>query len=321
MDNRPTTLQDYADEHCGGNRYRAIYELLFIAGENTLDPYVDEMSSDDATFTFMMMRLQSIRAYGSTENYQKALKAESLAEQLKVSIDDVRAGIENPFKKKLLTEFLKLLGAVLLPGLAALLLKSMGVGYDWIFGIQPILIGLAAMSVSGALISFSRFRKLKKLLTEFPKPAQLDTYPSFEECMDAYAELGNQGKTYASSTPEEANAAMDAARKTNIIALLMLPVFAIVIIAAIVGAIAGGVVGCIIGCAAIIAFFFWQMRRVWKATLRTRNTTSGIPVGNPGRKPAEKRQSLYGLALILLGGLYILAVFVGCMLCIAMLSA
>ena len=319
MEKKPETLQSYADKHCGGDRCRAMHRLLFTGGDGALDYYVREMTAEETNFVTAMVQLQDIRAFGGEANFQSVLKAEKLAASLEVSTKDIREGMENPFRKNLRKELLKLAAAVVLPAVGALVLKWLGYGYEWLFAVQAILIGLGAMNTAAAVLLFFRYRTLEKLVAQLPKPQPTNTYPTYEECRAHYTALRNHRHGQVPvATMEQAHGAMNEARKVNFIALAMILALAAVAVAAIVAATMLGIAGAIIGCAAILGLSFWQLRRVWKATLRTRDLTSGIPFDDEGKQHAEKRQNLYALAMVGLGGLYFLLTFAGCALCIGL---
>ena len=178
MDKKPETLQSYADKHCGGDRCMAMHRLLFTGGDGTLDYYVREMTAEETNFVTAMVQLQDIRAFGGEANFQSVLKAEKLAASLEVSTKDIREGMENPFRKNLRKELLKLAAAVVLPAVGALVLKLLGYGYEWLFAVQAILVGLGAMNTAAALLLFFRYRKLEKLVAQLPQPQPTDTYPN-----------------------------------------------------------------------------------------------------------------------------------------------
>ena len=183
MNRKNDLLQSYADEQWDGDRRRAVYELLFHAGEGAMDPYVDGMNREDATFVYHMMRLHAIRSYGSEAVYKKALEAEALAHQLKVTTDDVRAGKGEPGKKRLLIDIGILSAVVVLPPLISLALTAMDLSSEWLFTLQSILITLCSLNVTGDLLARGRYRKLKKLLSKLPEPSKDITPPTFEECL------------------------------------------------------------------------------------------------------------------------------------------
>lgn len=319
MEKRPETLQSYADKHCGGDRCMAMHRLLFTGGDGALDYYVREMTAEERNFVTAMVQLQDIRAFGGEANFQSVLKAEKLAASLEVSTKDIREGMENPFRKNLRKELLKLAAAVVLPAVGALVLKLLGYGYEWIFAVQAILIGLGAMNTAAALLLFFRYRKLEKLVAQLPQPQPTDTYPTYEECRAHYTALRNHrhGEVPV-TTAEEAHGAMNEARRTNWIALALVLALAAVAAAGLVASTVLGIGAAVPSCAAILAFGFWQMRRVWKAAIRTRDVTSGIPFDDEGKQYAEKRQNFFALAMVGLGALYVLLTFAGCALCIGL---
>lgn len=188
-----------AQEQFNGDMEKTLYALLFDGNLGGLDPHVDDLNKEEATFVYLCMRCAAIQAYGGEETYKKALKTEKLAAKVDMTTDEARNCQCNPYRKKLLLEAGKLFGAVLLPIFVALCLRKLGVGYGWIYSVQAILIGLCAINTAKAALSILRFHRLKKLLVDIPETRK-DSVPTFDECIAHCQHIHSSGKTNKTCT-------------------------------------------------------------------------------------------------------------------------
>ena len=307
-------LQEYADTHCQGDRRRAIYELMHTGQEGSFDPYVDELSQEEANFTLAIIQLNMIKASGGEENFRKYWKAEELATKLDTSTQAVEQDGKNPFLRKLLWGLLVMACAVVIP----IVLMNIWADATWLPGLQSVLIGLASLQLADGLVNTLRFCRLKRKVKNLP-PLQENTEPaSYEECLAHYEKLGKDEKKLPITSVADANTVLKTARKQKIKGLLWLPVYLIVILLAGVLAMKAGLTGSIIGCVAVLLFAFWQMRAVWRATLQTRDVVAGLPADDEQWTRMNNRQSIGVFTMLLLCGVYLIAAVVGVMLCISL---
>ena len=187
MEEKQYNLQAYADEHCGGDRFLAIYQLISSDEKGALDPYVDGMTRAEANFTFHYLRLIAIQAYGSEKAYRNELKINRLLLELEQTEESVKNTKGNPFVKRLWKELAKLLAAILLP-LAAMLLFSLTA--ETVAIAESILIGLQAFNMADAIISVGKYRKLKKLMEQQPPMQEVLDKPSYETCLAMFQNGG-----------------------------------------------------------------------------------------------------------------------------------
>lgn len=296
MEEQTKDLQEYADAHCGGDRYRAIYEIMSSGEQYALDPYVDGMTQEDATFAVYLLREDAIKFYGGEKGFRNAVKVETLAAQMDVSAETA----ENPFRKKLLPDSLLLAGAVLMPAVLTYFLNRWQVGTSWLVVVQSVLIGICSLRLAETLMRFFRFRKMKRLQRKQTYNETPDgSIRPFEACMEGYRAL------FKSATPQEAEARLAVAAKKNWLAFgLWFAFVALTVIACLISM--AGTAACVIGCTAVVFFALWQIRSAGKATFLTRDAVSGVPADDPKKQSLEKRQSLCVLAMMGIGALYLM---------------
>lgn len=289
-------IQEYADAHCGGDRLRAIYDIISSGEECCFDPYVDSLTTEEANFTLLLLRNEAVWVYGGEASYKKALRHYSILASLGLEEEDLKK--PNPFTKPLLKQLALLLCAVLIPAVLIGVLDA-----SWIASVQPILIGLTAMSTANALLSFLRFNKVKKYLASIDdlKPTGQPVHLTFEEAMAQYNSI-----MPPKSTPAEAEKALHDSKKANISVLSWYPAFCLLTTVSIFAAYMNPVAGSVC-CALIAAFFMWKVPYAFKAVLRAKKAVDGLPgAGQPQQNSFEKRQNGCAFAMIGLGLLYLL---------------
>ena len=292
-------LQEYADLHHGGDRLRAIYDLMYNSDvPGGFDPYVDELSEIEACFTMTILEEHAIKQYGGVKEYRNALKAEQLAAQLDVETDAVRNGAKNPYFKNWL---LSLLGLVVAVGV------SVAADIWWhISYIGEVAIGLASMYVAGLSISCLRFWRLKRLLARIPtvdasEEASDTDVPDFDTVLASfyargytYPEGGYMGDPtqphIAMPSEEEVQSNQLLAKKRLIRGLWMLPLCALAAFVLLMLATVNGIVG-IVGALALFAWIAWIVVSMFRALRRVR-TIDGIK-DDALRKQCENRQNIY----------------------------
>ena len=99
MKSNAPSLQKYADEHCNGDRFRAIYEIYQNGEKNRLEPYIDQMTKDESLFVLFILRRDLSTMYGGTENLGKTILAEHVASFTDMSLEDIKQTDENPYKR------------------------------------------------------------------------------------------------------------------------------------------------------------------------------------------------------------------------------
>lgn len=296
-------IQQYADEHCGGDRFRAVYDIMSSGVECALDPYVDSMSQEDATFAVILLQDDAIRIYGGEKSYKNVVKHYSLLSSL--GLEEEALQKPNPFVKPLLKQLVLLVCAIVVPALLTIVLPDS----SWLPVLQSILLGLFAMSTANALLPVLRFQKVKRFFKHLPDPdpATESQAISYEDALAMYEALSTP-----KSTPEEAEEALRRSKKANISALVYYPLFVLLTLTAIILSNLHVVAGCV-GCALVAAFFMWKMSSAFKAVLSTRDAVAGLNCQFPAM---ANRQSGCTLGMIGLGALYLLTGGIGIALCI-----
>ena len=181
-------LQEYANAHCNGDRFLAIYQLMLTSGEAGFDPYVDELTEEDANFVVCLLTMDMFRLYGKEGTYQM-IKTNQLAASMGTTSDEVEARKGNPYTKGFLIGLALLAGAV---GLSVLL-TCIPIHNDSIAEIgASAAIGLASMNLASKIIPFLRYARLKRKVAKLPEinpDAFTNSEPaSFEEAMAFYRE-------------------------------------------------------------------------------------------------------------------------------------
>lgn len=182
------TLQEYADANCNGDRFRAIYELTLNSGEGGFDPYVDELTEDEANFVVALLTLDGFRIYGKDGFYQM-IKTNQLAASLGTTVEEVQAQEKNPHAKGFLWGIGLVVGAIALSVLLAVLPTDNGADLAATGG--SVAVGLASMNFATKLLSFLKYNKLRKMVAKLPDvdPEHANKEPeSFEEAMAFYKE-------------------------------------------------------------------------------------------------------------------------------------
>ena len=305
------TVQEYADLYCGGDRFRAIYELLDCEEKGSFDRHIDDLSQEEARFVLWFVRDAANIAYGGQAAFNKAVKANALAESLGVEIDDLQPDTPNPFAKKLRWSILSIFAAIAITVLISVINKHFNANISYI---GEVLIGLAAMSVAGHITQFFRFRKLKKLAATLPTTEMLNakTYsmPPFEE---AFA-LFRQSNTYLPEIEkDEAERLLRNSRRQLGKTLLWSVGYLFAIMISVFAAFTTGIVGGIIGSLGLIAFGVWQMITLYRSLLKSKAVGNVKNVDEQQQKRMDTRQSLYALAAICLTGLYLILALIGCL--------
>ena len=182
------TLQEYADSHCNGDRFLAIYQLMLTSGEAGFDPYVDELTQEDANFVVCLLTMDMYRLYGKKGTYQM-IKTNQLAASLGTTTEEVEARKGNPYTKGFLVGLGLLAGAV---GLSVLL-ACLPIADESLAEIgASVAIGLASMNLASKIIPFLRYSKLKRKVAKLPQinpDAAAKAEPdSFEDAMAFYRE-------------------------------------------------------------------------------------------------------------------------------------
>lgn len=322
-------LQDYADAYCGGDRRRALYNLLFIGKNGRMDDYIDELNTAEANFVYDCMALNARRVFGGELGFKKVIKTETMAEQLDLSTDDILNGTtKNPYKKQLQTGSLMLAGSILLVAVQALIRKHTDIDVDWLTTVISILSGISSLSVAEGLIGTIRFHRLKKRVKNTPQARKDVEPPSFEECMEFHLERSKDLKEIPPATAEEAIQVLNTARKKNLRSLAFAPLLLAIVLTVgvsiavgnIVAGTAGKLVTGISGIGGILAFAWWQIRAMAKATMATTNVVRGLDRTDPQWQRLNNRQSLCVLGMICIAGLYLILVTVGCAIYIGLIT-
>lgn len=299
METEKMTLQTLADTKFDGDRLCALYHVIFSQEAGTLEDYSDELTSDETTFVFCAHQLRDYGVVGYI-NHQKKRQMQYLTQQLGFNQPGDRSAKVASFRKKMWIDLLKLLVAVLLPIPLILYFKNQTWPVEWLYSVQSVLIGLAAIDLSGSLFRLRRCKKLKRLEEELRGVQFAPRTPTFDECIQEH-------KNYIiePTTAEDAVQVLNAARKRNWLGFLKLFLLWAMIMLGGGMALTHWALGIVSGIC-IFWYTYRQIRAMGRATFRTRDIVKGIPSDDPNYRKLNHRQSMCVLALLLLSGLYII---------------
>lgn len=305
------TLQEYADQYCGGDRFRAIYELVDSDVAGSFDRHIDDLSQEEARFVLWLVQNSAVKAYGGQKIFDKALKANTLAETLGVDIDSLQSETPNPFAKKLVLSIIGIFAAIAITVVISIINQHFNTKIAYI---GEVLIGLASMSVAGNITQFFRFCKLKKLASDLPSSEALKAKeynpPPFEE---AFALFNQSNASAPDIEREEAECLLRTSKKQIVKTLLWLMVFVVVAVICVFVAYGTGIVGGVIGALCLIAFFIWQMVTLFRRLIKSKAVGNVRGVDVQQQKAMDTQQSLLALAAIIIAGLYLISTVVGCL--------
>ena len=183
MKSNAPSLQQYADEHCNGDRFRAIHEIYQNGEKNRLEPYIDQLTKDESLFVLFILRRDLSAMYGGTDNLGKTIVAEQVASFTGISLEEIKQADENPFKRPTKTGLLMLaLGIVI--SVSAVFFKGSSIA-SAIAVVGSIVIGTGALSIANTIMGYFNFKKAKRLSADLkaPKEVELTTQHTFEEQM------------------------------------------------------------------------------------------------------------------------------------------
>ena len=183
MKNPNSNLQQYADEHCNGDRFRAIYEIYQNGEHGRLEPYIDQLTKDESLFVLFILRRDLSTMYGGTENLGKTILAEHVASFTDMSLEDIQQTDENPYKHTI-KRGLIILSLGIVVTVSAVFFK----GSDFASAIAvlgSIIIGTGSLSIANTIMGYFNFKKAKKISADLsaPKDVELTTQHTFEEQM------------------------------------------------------------------------------------------------------------------------------------------
>lgn len=186
MKSNAPSLQKYADEHCNGDRFRAIYEIYQNGEKNRLEPYIDQMTKDESLFVLFILRRDLSTMYGGTENLGKTILAEHVASFTDMSLEDIKQTDENPYKRPIKNGLLILASGVVVT-VSAVFFKGSDIA-SAIAVLGSITIGTGSLSIANTIMGYFNFKKAKKLSTDLkePKEVELTTQHTFEEQMTEF---------------------------------------------------------------------------------------------------------------------------------------
>lgn len=299
METEKMTLQTLADTQFDGDRLRALYDVIFNQEAGKPEDYSDELTREEATFVYCALQLREHGSADRTSRFKRN-KVAYLTEQLGFDKPGDRSAKVASIRKKMLLDLLKLLLAVLLPIPLILYFKNLDWPVQWVYSVQSVLIGIAAIDLSGSLLRLRRYKKLKELEQELQGSQFTPKTPTFAECLEEY-----QHYIIKPVTEEDAVQALNAARKKNWLCFFKL--FLLFAMVALGGAAATEywAVGIVAGLL-IFVYTFQQIRAMGRVTFRTRDIVKGVPSDNPNYGKLNRRQSLCVLAMLLISGLYMI---------------
>ena len=155
------TLQEYTDQFCEGDRYRAIYDRIHNGAKGSFDRYIEELSPEEARFALWCVERATVEACGGAKNFAKAIKAETLALELGVDTENLQPGSPNPFTKKVWLSIAGVIAAILIAAIISVTGKDMNY-------LGELFISLASVVAAGNLVKFFQYQKLKKWAKDIP---------------------------------------------------------------------------------------------------------------------------------------------------------
>lgn len=298
------SFQEYADLHFGGNRMRAVHELLYYS-ENGLSAYIDDLTQEEASFIVYLLQKHAFSAYGGEAGFAKALHAETLAETLELNTDDIHPDTPNPFVKSLKRKLLGLLGAIVFSVAASLLAPHIQADLSFI---GEILIGLCSLSVAGEVFSIFRFNRLKKEVSQLPDAETLKANtPEAIPFEEAYA--GFMRNNQPEITLQEGKARMKDAVKQIAVAIVYLLILGAVDLLCIEAIAETGLFTLFCCMAIVLAYCLWQGYMLFKMAFATKAVSGICDADEQTKKSIIKRQQLIAIVSVIVILLYVAAFF------------
>ena len=183
MKNPNSSLQQYADEHCNGDRFRAIYEIYQNGEKNRLEPYIDQMTKDESFFVLFIIKRDLTSMYGGTENLGKTILAEQVASFTDMTLEDIDQADENPYKP-LSKKGLLITAIGIVISVTSIFFNDSSVASAIAIS-GSVVIGTGALALANTIMSYFNFKKAKRLSKELKPPKDIDftTQHTFEEQM------------------------------------------------------------------------------------------------------------------------------------------
>lgn len=163
-----------ANEKFSGNVEKTIEYLLYNAGENAFDEYIDELTQDEARIAVKFLEKEAVKQYGGKKEYNAEIKKNRKLYSLNLTEEEVKNAKINLYKADILKGVFKLL--VMESGVVALSMVGNGVG------INPMLIGtigstitaLASSTLATNIINYVKFKKVQKMVANSPVAEELE---------------------------------------------------------------------------------------------------------------------------------------------------
>lgn len=204
-------IQEYADKHCGGDRFRAIWEMCQASKDGEFSKHIDELNQDEALFVLRYVD-------SPTSKMAKNYGAEFSVAYITMGKDfliDVDKKEKNPFAQAVSKFSLMSVFAI------AFIVFASVLDIKWLLVIASSFLGVFAINMANIIMGFFKFRKAKRIINRLPvsiEKACECVFPTFEEAMERF------NRKPETITEEQADGTIDEYKKKNVIAILLLPV-------------------------------------------------------------------------------------------------
>lgn len=205
------TIQEYADKYCGGDRYRAIWEMCQASKDGEFSKHIDELNQEESLFVLRYVdspTTKMIKNYGV--EFSKAYI--TMGKDFLIDVDKEE---KNPFTQAISKPSLILVFAIAFMVLANIL------DIKWLLVTASSVLGIVSINMANIIMGFFKFRKAKRIINRLPvsiEKACECVFLTFEEAMERF------NRKPETITEEQADGTIDEYKKTNVIAILLLPV-------------------------------------------------------------------------------------------------
>ena len=207
------TIQEYADQCCDGDRFRAIYEMVRDSKDGEFSTHIDELTKDEARF---VLNLTFSPISKMADEYGTDFVFTYL-EMGKETLADAAKEEKDVFTKPLIISSLMLVVSI------ALLVISSVLDSRWGTIISSIFSGISSINMANFIMGYFKFRKAKKATDKLPvsvEEACEGRFPTFEEAMEKFNFI-------PTTSEEKAKRILHDSNKNTILSLLLLPLLLI----------------------------------------------------------------------------------------------
>ena len=153
-------LDEIANEKFNGNVQETIKYLMLNSGPQGFDPYVDELTQEEASFVVDLLHSEAIQIYGSEKRYKEEIVKNTALTTFGVTEEEVLKAPKNPYKASVLKNFLKMFlaeGGILALGAAGLNPEILGLA-------GSVVTGLCAMTIASDMVNYFKYKKMVNLV-------------------------------------------------------------------------------------------------------------------------------------------------------------